>query len=182
MLCGSQALEWRCNRKISMASLNARVERRPRRNSIHLSCFTLIHFSLFCIVAAFCPSPRLLLTSLTFPPFHPLNLSTSLFHPSRHTFILLESAPLSSTGRDSGALVLLSIWYVPEHHNQSPSAFAAVLIQNPGLTLLPCFFQALRINFPSTQAQGQHTGLVSRSSYFLVHSSVDTKPCRSHRR
>ena len=128
--------------------------------------------------------PRLMLSSptLTFPPFHPLNLPASLFHPSRHTFILLGSAPLSPTGRDSGALVLLSIWYVPEHHNQSPSAFVAVLIQSPGLTLLPCFFQASRINFPSTQAQGQHPRLVSRSSPFLVHFSVDIKPCRSDRR
>ena len=128
--------------------------------------------------------PRLILSSpsLTFPPFHPLNLSTSLFHPSRHTFILLGSAPLSPTRRDSGALVLLSIWYVSEHHNRRPSAFVAVLIQSSGLTLLPCFFQASRINFLSTQAQDQDTRLVSRSSPFLMHSSVDIKPCRSHRR
>ena len=102
--------------------------------------------------------PRLILSSpsLTFPPFHPLNLSTSLFHPSRHTFILFGSAPLLPTGRDSGALVPLSIWYVLEHHNQSPSTFVAVLVQSPGLTLLLCFFQASRINFPSTQVQDWH--------------------------
>ena len=151
-----------------MASLYAHVQRRRHRNSIHL-----IHFSLSLCCGGF--------LSLV-PLFHPLNLSTSLFHPSQHTFIFLGSAPLSPTGRDSGALVLLSIWYVSDHHNQSPFAFVAILILSPGLTLLLCFFQASRINFPSTQAQDQHTRLVSRSSPFLVHSFIDNKPCRSHRR
>jgi hypothetical protein len=155
-----------------MASLYAHVQWRRHRNSIHLSCFTLFTSLSFCVVVAFCPSSH----SST------LNLSTSLFHPSQHTFILLGSAPLSPTGRDSGALVLLGIWYVSDHHNQSPFAFVAVLIQSPSLTLLLYFFQASRINFPSTQAQDQHTRLVSRSSPFLVHSFIDIKPCRNHRR
>jgi len=106
-------------------------------------------------------------------PSHPSTFSTSQPHSStlRNTFILLGSAPLSPSGRDSRALALLSIWYVSEHHNQSPSAFVAVLIQSPGLTLLLYFSQASRISFPSTRAQDQHTRLVSHSSSFLVHSS-----------
>jgi len=82
-------------------------------------------------------------------PSHPSTLSTSQPHSStlRNTFILLGSAPLSPTGRDSRALALLSIWYVPEHHNRSPSAFVAVLIQSPGLTIA-LLFPSITYQFP----------------------------------
>ena len=87
--CGSQALEWRCDREITMASLNAHVERRHHRNSIHLSCFTLFTSPFYCIAVAFCPSSHPLLTLPhlpTLPPSQSLNLTLPPFATHFHPF------------------------------------------------------------------------------------------------